>query len=148
MPSADGQEACHRGFLVEEHVGFLLRRAHQRHVALFQEVAGEIGLTPTQFAALFKTVELQRVTQNLLGRLTAMDPATVQGVVRRLTERGLLQRSNDPMDRRTAVLTPTETGIALVGCAVACARRSHDAALAPLTAAERTQLLALLRKLA
>lgn len=148
MPSADGQVRPVGGFLVEDHVGFLLRRAHQRHVALFLEQAGPHGLTPTQFAALFKVVELGRVTQNLLGRLTAMDPATIQGVVRRLTLRGLLQRADDPMDRRTAVLTPTEAGIALIDRSVACAQRSHDAALAPLNVAERTQLLALLRKLA
>jgi DNA-binding MarR family transcriptional regulator len=148
VPSADGQGAPCGGFLVEDHVGFLLRRAHQRHVALFLEIAGKHGLTPTQFAALFKAVELGKVTQNLLGRLTAMDPATVQGVVRRLTARGLLCRTHDPMDRRTAVLAPTEAGIALIDRAVACARRSHDAALAPLNAPEQTQLLALLRKLA
>ncbi len=148
VPSSDGQGAPGGGFLVEDHIGFLLRRAHQRHVALFLEITGQHGLTPTQFTALFKTVELGKVTQNLLGRLTAMDPATIQGVVRRLTARGLLCRTHDPMDRRTAVLAPTEAGIALIDRAVACAWRSHDAALAPLNAPEQTQLLALLRKLA
>jgi MarR family transcriptional regulator, lower aerobic nicotinate degradation pathway regulator len=148
VPSADGQGNPSGGFLVEDHVGFLLRRAHQRHVALFLEIAGHHGLTPTQFAALFKAVELRRVTQNLLGRLTAMDPATVQGVVRRLIARGLLVRAHDPMDRRTAVLTPTQEGIALIARTVSCAQQSHEAALSPLTAQERTLLLALLRKLA
>lgn len=148
MASADGQVAPGGEFLLEDHVGFLLRRAHQRHVALFLEQAGQYDLTPTQFAALFKAVELGRVTQNLLGRHTAMDPATIQGVVRRLTLRGLLQREDDPMDRRTAVLRPTEAAIALIAHSVACAQRSHDAALAPLTMAERAQLLALLRRLA
>ncbi len=148
MPSADGQGSPCGGFLVEDHIGFLLRRAHQRHVSLFLEIAGQHGLTPTQFAALFKAVELGRVTQNLLGRLTAMDPATIQGVVRRLTARGLLCRTHDPMDRRTAVLAPTDEGIALIARTVACARQAHDAALAPLNAPEQTQLLALLRKLA
>ncbi|HUB48334.1 MAG TPA: MarR family winged helix-turn-helix transcriptional regulator [Acetobacteraceae bacterium] len=148
MPSADGQVPPDGGFLVEHHVGFLLRRAHQRHVALFLELTNQYGLTPTQFAALFKAVEVGRVTQNLLGRLAAMDPATVQGVVHRLVARGLLQRAHDPMDRRTVVLTPTEAGIAMIDRTVACAQRSHDAALSPLTLDERAQLLALLRKLA
>ena len=43
-----------------------------------------------------------------------MDPATIQGVVRRLTARGLIRRGRDPMDRRTAVLEPTEAGVALI----------------------------------
>ena len=134
-------------FDLEHHIGFLLRRAHQRHAAIFLEEAAGHGLTPTQFAALQKTVELGRVTQNQLGRLVAMDPATIQGVVRRLTARGLIVRTRDPMDRRTAVLAATEAGVALVMPAVACARRSHKAALAPLTDDEQAQILKLLRKM-
>jgi DNA-binding MarR family transcriptional regulator len=124
-------------FRVEDHVGFLLRRAHQRHVALFTATMARGEITPTQFTALLKTVQLRRVTQNLLGRQAAMDPATIQGVVRRLMARGLIRRSRDPLDRRTAVLEPT----------VACARQVHEAALAPLLPQERTDLLRLLRKI-
>jgi MarR family transcriptional regulator, lower aerobic nicotinate degradation pathway regulator len=134
-------------FTVEDHVGFLLRRAHQRHVALFTAGMAHAELTPTQFTALLKTVQLGRITQNLLGRHAAMDPATIQGVVRRLITRGLIRRGRDPMDRRTAVLEPTEAGIALISRVVACAQRAHDAALAPLSPQERAQVLALLRKM-
>jgi DNA-binding MarR family transcriptional regulator len=134
-------------FLLENHVGFLLRKAHQRHAAIFLEVATEHGLTPTQFAALNKTVELGKVTQNLLGRLVAMDPATIQGVVRRLTLRGLIARTEDPMDRRTAVLAATEAGVAVAASGVATARKSHAAALANLTADEQATFLSLLHKM-
>jgi hypothetical protein len=61
------------GYVVEDQVGFLLRRAHQRHTVLFQDGIGDADLTPTQFTALIKVVELGRVTQNHLGRLAAMD---------------------------------------------------------------------------
>jgi DNA-binding MarR family transcriptional regulator len=135
------------GFAVEEHVGYLLRRAHQRHVSLFTSGVAQLELTPTQFTALLKTVELGRITQNHLGRLAAMDPATIQGVVRRLIARGLLRRSRDPMDRRMAVLEPTEAGIALITQAVPSARQAHEAALAPLSPAEQMQFLTLLRKM-
>ena len=128
-------------------MGFLLRRAHQRHVAIFTAAVAQSELTPTQFTALLKTVQLGHVTQNLLGRHAAMDPATIQGVVRRLTARGLIRRSRDPLDRRTAVLEATEAGVALIASVVACARRAHEAALAPLTPKERAQALALLRKM-
>ncbi len=134
-------------FTLEGHVGFLLRKAHQRHAAIFVEAAAEHGLTPTQFATLWKVTELGKATQNHLGRLVAMDPATIQGVVRRLTERGLLARADDPMDRRTAVLTPTEVGVHLIATVVACAQRAHDAALSPLTLDEQALFLNLLRKL-
>jgi DNA-binding MarR family transcriptional regulator len=135
------------GFKVEDHVGFLLRRAHQRHVALFTARMVHAELTPTQFTALLKAVEVGRTTQNHLGRLAAMDPATIQGVVRRLTARGLMRRGRDSMDRRTAVLEATEAGVALIARVVACARAAHDLALAPLSPEERVQVLTLLRKM-
>ena len=135
------------GFSVEDHVGYLLRRAHQRHVSLFTTAVAQTELTPTQFTALLKAVELGRITQNHLGRLAAMDPATIQCVVRRLIARGLMRRGRDPMDRRMAVLEPTEAGIALITRAVPSARRVHESALAPLTPEERVQFLTLLRKM-
>jgi MarR family transcriptional regulator, lower aerobic nicotinate degradation pathway regulator len=67
--------------------------------------------------------------------------------VRRLITRGLMRRGRDKMDRRTAVLEPTDAGVALIASVVACARRSHEAALAPLSAEERVQVLTLLRKM-
>jgi DNA-binding MarR family transcriptional regulator len=135
------------GYAVDEQVGFLLRRAHQRHAAIFLDGMALADLTPTQFTALVKTVEAGRITQNHLGRLAAMDPATIQGVVRRLTERGLLHRAQDPADRRTVVLEPTEAGLALVRSAVASARRITEATLAPLDTEERRQFLSLLRRM-
>jgi DNA-binding MarR family transcriptional regulator len=135
------------GYVVEEQVGFLLRRAHQRHTAIFQDGMDGAELTPTQFTALVKTVELGRVTQNHLGRLAAMDPATIQGVVRRLAGRGLVRRLRDPLDRRAAVLVPTEAGTALAAAAVRHGRRITETTLAPLDPAERDHLLALLRRL-
>jgi DNA-binding MarR family transcriptional regulator len=144
---ADIQVETLAGFKVEDHVGFLLRRAHQRHVALFTAAVAHAELTPTQFTALLKTAQLGRITQNHLGRLAAMDPATIQGVVQRLIARGLIRRGHDPMDRRTAVLEPTETGVALITSVVACGWQAHEAALAPLSPEERVELFALLRKM-
>ena len=132
---------------VEAQVGFLLRRAHQRHTAIFQDCIGEADLTPTQFIALAKVVEQGRVTQNLLGRQAAMDPATIQGVVRRLVARGLVERRRDPADRRTAVLVPTPSGLAVAARAMPCACRITEATLAPLDMAERGRFLSLLRRL-
>jgi MarR family transcriptional regulator, lower aerobic nicotinate degradation pathway regulator len=147
LPPQDSLTSPLDGFAVEDHVGFLLRRAHQRHVSLFSAGMPKGELTPTQFTALLKSVEMGRVTQNHLGRLAAMDPATVQGVVRRLIARGLMRRGRDPMDRRMAVLEATEAGVALIARLVPCARGSHDAALAPLSSDERVRLIAMLRKL-
>ncbi len=134
------------GYDIEAQVGFLLRRAHQRHAALFLEAMTDQGLTPTQFNALVRVIELGAVTQNHLGRLTAMDPATIQGVVRRLVERGLVQRRPDPDDRRATLLSPTAAGLARGTAAVATGRAVTEATLAPLSPAEQRTFLALLQK--
>lgn len=134
-------------YRVETQVGFLLRRASQRHTAIFADGMAGAELTPTQFTALVKVVELGQVTQNHLGRLAAMDPATIQGVVRRLIDRALVARTDDPLDRRTIVLAPTAAGVALAGRAVAAARRITETTLEPLNGGERAVLLSLLRKI-
>jgi DNA-binding MarR family transcriptional regulator len=135
------------GYVVEDQVGFLMRRANQRHTAIFADAMAAAELTPTQFTALVKVVELGAVTQNHLGRLSAMDPATIQGVVRRLMDRDLVFRTADPLDRRAIVLAPTPAGLALAQKAVVAARRITRATLDPLTADERRQLLSLLQKI-
>jgi DNA-binding MarR family transcriptional regulator len=135
------------GYDIGQQVGFLLRRAHQRHVALFQEAMARLDLTPTQFNALVRVVEAGAVGQNQLGRLSAMDPATIQGVVRRLEERGLVQRRPDPADRRATILAATERGLALSSQAVVVGAQVTKATLAPLSAAERRQLLKALEKI-
>jgi MarR family transcriptional regulator, lower aerobic nicotinate degradation pathway regulator len=135
------------GYVVDEQVGFLLRRANQRHLGIFQDGMRQTKLTPTQFTALVKAVELGRVTQNHLGRLVGMDPVTTQGVVRRLVARGLLRQLHDPADRRMTVLVPTSRAVALIGQAVPCARTITEATLAPLTVDEQAIFLSLLRKM-
>lgn len=134
-------------YLLEEQIGHLLRRAHQRATALFIEHIGDAGLTPTQYAALVKIGDVGEISQNHLGRLTAMDPATSQGVIRRLQARGLIEIRPDPVDRRRTLLSLSAQGGALVPQAVKRGRAITERTLAPLDAAERTMFIRLLKKL-
>ena len=136
------------GYDLDAQAGFLLRRAHQRHTALFANGMAAADLTPMQFSTLMRVVALGRATQNHLGRLVATDPATIQGVVRRLEARGLVQRLPDPADRRTTVLAPTAAGLDLAAAAIPAARAITEATLAPLRPDERRQFLQLLSKVA
>ena len=135
-------------YTLERQVGHLLRRAHQRATAIFLAGLGDTsGVTPTQFAALVKLFEVGAQSQNELGRLTAMDPATIQGVIRRLATRRLIERSGDPGDRRRTTLRLTLRGRALVERSIPLGIAVSARILAPLSAAERRQFLRLLRKL-
>jgi len=135
------------GYRLEDSVGHLLRRAHQRHGALFQlSSGGESGLTPTQFATLLRLAELGRATQNRLGREVALDTATIAGVVQRLMLRGLVAASRDPLDRRAVVLAVTSDGNAVLADAVRQGLCANAALLAPLSDEERELLTDLLRR--
>lgn len=134
-------------YRLEEQVGHVMRRAHQRHAAIFQEGMGDLQLTPTQFAALVKIRDVGQVSQNQLGRLTAMDPATIQGVIQRLEERKLIERQADPGDRRRTILRLSTNGAVIAAEAIQRARKITEATLAPLDEAERHLFHTLLQKL-
>ena len=135
-------------YVLEDQVGHLLRRAHQRHAAIFQENIGDSQLTPLQFAALVKLGDVGEVSQNHLGRLTAMDAATMQGVIKRLLARGLIDRRPDPHDRRRLLLTLSSKGATVLAGCVDHGHAITDETLDPLSAAERRTLLDLLRRIA
>ena len=134
-------------YRLEDQVGHLLRRAHQRASADFQAHIGDSQITPTQFAALVKLAEGGELSQNHLGRLTAMDPATVQGVARRLIDRGLITARPDPGDRRRNLLRLTAEGARLVARLMPNGLDVSAAILEPLSPAERALFLDLLKKL-
>ncbi|MHA1525278.1 MAG: MarR family winged helix-turn-helix transcriptional regulator [Alphaproteobacteria bacterium] len=133
-------------YRLEDQVGFILRQASQRHTALFAK-AMPPGLTPTQFAALAKLFQLGPCSQNHLGRLTAMDAATIKGVVERLVRAGLAKTLPDPTDKRRLLADLTKKGHAFAATTIAAAAEVTANTLAPLSKLEQNQFLALLNKL-
>ena len=135
-----------RGYRLEDQIGFILRRASQRHLAIFAALVP--GLTSMQFAALAKLFELGPVSQNGLGRETAMDAATIKGVVDRLAQRGLVTTRQNRSDRRRMVVELSPAGATLFARLAETALHVSDRTLAPLNPAERRSLLRLLARLA
>ncbi len=134
-------------YRLDKQVGHLLRRANQRHLAIFQELIGDPQVTATQFAAMVKLRDETELSQNHLGRLTAMDPATIQGVIRRLMDRDLIASRSDPNDKRRTLLRLTGDGAALVDRLVANGEHISSTTLSPLNERERETFLTLLARL-
>ena len=132
---------------LDDQAAHLLRRAHQRAAAIYQELLAAHQLTVTQFFALARLHELGQLSQNRLGRLAAMDPATIQGVVQRLGDRGYTRRLQDTTDRRRMILQLTPAGRRLVEMLLDEVGRLNDAVLEPLDEKERRLFLTLLRRL-
>src|SRR5579859_3327075 len=133
-------------YILDEQIGFILRQVWQRHAAIFARDIG-INLTPTQWAALAKLAETGPCSQNQLGRLTAMDVATIKGVIDRLTARGLTETSADPEDGRRLRVSLTRAGLQLTEKVAANALAISKETLAPLDPRERELFVALLEKL-
>lgn len=133
-------------YVLDEQIGFILRQVWQRHAMIFARDIG-INLTPTQWAALAKLAETGPCSQNQLGRLTAMDVATIKGVIDRLTARGLTETSPDPEDGRRLLVSLTRAGQQLAEKATPSALAISRETLAPLDAKERELLMGLLSKL-
>ena len=136
-----------RPYRIEEQVGYLLRRAHQRASSIFQTTIGDPNITPTQYSSMVKLHEYTELSQNLLGRLVGMDKATMQGVVRRLRDRGLVDSRPDPGDARRTLLSLTLDGQKLVAKLLMNGTAVSRETLKPLTGPEQRHLLELLSRI-
>lgn len=142
----EGPPAGADDYRLDAQVGFQLRRAGQRHHAIFAKgMPGSV--TPRQWAALAKLHETGPSPQNLLGRRTAMDAATIKGVVDRLRTRGFVVAMQDAQDARRRTIALTAAGEDFVRHVSHAARKITADTLAPLTAEECVTLIALLAKI-
>ena len=83
-----------------------------------------------------------------LGGALALDRTTIGVVVKKLEERGLVERSVSEKDRRSKPVSITKKGAGLIRDVLPSAEAAQDRMLAPLTASERAQFMRLLGKMA
>ncbi|MGC7403102.1 MarR family winged helix-turn-helix transcriptional regulator [Pandoraea pneumonica] len=130
-----------------DQIGHLLRRAYQRHVAIFQDAIPDSDLTAAQFVALCTVKEKQSCSLNDIVKTTAIDQATIRGVVERLKARKLIEVNADPNDGRKLLVQATEDGLALINRTVPFAKEVTERTYGTLNPGERVALLFLLRKM-
>ena len=135
-----------RSYRLTDQIGHIMRRVIQRHTAIFANKMGA-DLTPTRFAALATLFERGDLSQNELGRLTAMDIATIKGVVDRLQAKGLVTNRVDPNDGRRKIISLTQAGFQCLAEAIPKGIEITNDTLEPLTFEEKHQLLKLVRKI-
>lgn len=133
-------------YCLDDQIGYLLRLASQRHIAIFQQHMLH-ELTPTQFAALIRLSEVGCCSQNDLGRRINVDVATIKGVVDRLAARQLVRISKNPSDRRQKIVCIAKPAKVILTALRTAGLEISRATLAPLSSDERTQLAGLLHKL-
>jgi DNA-binding MarR family transcriptional regulator len=87
------------------------------------------------------------VSQNHLGRLAAMDGATIKGVVDRLKQKKLLLTRSDPSDKRLSIISLTQDGVELMTLLEQKGLAITRETLLPLKPTEQKRFLELLLKL-
>jgi DNA-binding MarR family transcriptional regulator len=136
------------GYDLGKHPAHIIRRAHQRATMCFQSVMKDYDLTPTQHGALATLLKHGELSQNHLGRLTAMDPSTISIVIRKLMKQGLVQGSPSETDQRLSILRLTKEGVQFTLPLLKLSLEAADQFLSPLTSREKATFLKLLSRIA
>ena len=127
--------------------GYLIRRLHQIHVALFLEHVADGEVTPTQYGVLTTLLNRPNIDQFTLGEELGLDAANLTDILRRLELRGLVSRVVDPGNRRRKLCLATPLGQQFVHRYHADMKASQAQLLGPLSVAQRKTFMALLTRL-
>ena len=127
--------------------GFLLRRAHQLSVAVFESACSDLAITPGQFAVLSVLRTDGSLDQSSVARAIGLDKVTVSLLLRGLEARGWVDRRVTLGNRRKRSLTLTPAGREILCRSQAPADAAYEALMAPFDARQRAELVTLLRQL-
>jgi DNA-binding MarR family transcriptional regulator len=105
-----------------------------------------IGLTPALFAVLNYLRMREGAIQQQIGSAMGIDPSTMVSLVDQLERAGLAERRPHPQDRRAREILITPNGRRTLKRARELAEGVEGDVLQGLSAAERRQLVTLLRK--
>lgn len=82
-------------------LGFLLHDVAQLLRKHFEQRAGHLGLTRSQWQAIAYLSDNEGINQAGLAEMLEIEPITLVRILDRLAERGLIERRRHPTDRRT-----------------------------------------------
>ena len=124
------------------HPGHYIRRLHQISVSIFLKEAEHFQITNVQYAALGVIQHMPGLDQQRLGRLIALDRQNVSDVVKRLCDKGLVERRRK--DGRTNALYLTDLARARLRPMATRLAVVDDVILKPLPAKDRQTFMAML----
>ncbi len=129
-------------------VGFLVRVLSTRANLLFEDLTEQEEITPRQFGALLTLYQQGEMTLTDLASRISIDRATLSEMVRRMADRGLIARSDNDADRRSAKVAISPQGQTVLLALVVGAAKVQTALLAPLTPEDRRHFVRCLKTVA
>jgi len=131
---------------VTEFAGQLFFRLWRASHTRTAEALSSVGLTPALFSLLNVLGAREGTIQQQLSSDMGIDPSAMVKLINELEDAGLAERRRRPGDRRAWEVSITPTGRRTLERARRLAMQVEDEVLGGLTAAERPQLLMLLRR--
>src|SRR5579871_5064077 len=127
MAGLTGKTLRQRGgaWPLDKRPGYLIRRLHQIHVALFQKKCAAFDLTPLQYSLLTALARRGTAHQTTLAAEVMLDRTTTTGALKRLQSRKFIARTVDRRDRRAQLCKLTAPGAKLLRQIEAAAREAH-----------------------
>jgi DNA-binding MarR family transcriptional regulator len=121
--------------------GFLIRRLHQIHLAIYFQHCEKFNTTPVQSSILQVLNAQPGIDQLTLAAEIGLDRTTVSNVLTRLEERDLVTREVDSRDRRTKRASLTRAGKSILKDMQASIDAAHLELISPLPPADRKRFL-------
>jgi DNA-binding MarR family transcriptional regulator len=131
---------------VTEFAGQLLFRLWRANHTRAAEVLGSLGLTTALFALLNVISAREGAIQQELGAALGIDRSTMVSLIDQLEGAGLAKRRPSAKDRRAREIAITPKGRRLLERARALLAQAENEVLGGLSAAERGELVELLRR--
>lgn len=144
----DGEDRAERmdPTVLEELVGFNLRRAYSVQLQRFASVFRPLKIRPVQYSILTLIHHNPKIGQSELGKALDIKRANIVTLLDELGQRGLLLRHRDSNDRRSLVLDLTPSGRRLTAKLLDLHERLEEDLARSLGARDKERLLALLKK--
>ena len=127
-------------------MGFLLNDTARLFRRAFNARARDSGITALQWRLMTYLRRYDGIRQGPLAELLEVEPITLSRMVDRLGEAGLVERRADPTDRRAWQLHLTPRAHALLRSQTHVVERLTVEATEGLSAVERDQLIALVKR--
>ena len=127
--------------------GYLVRRLHQIHVALFLDECAEFKITPVQYAVMTTLLNRPGADQINIAQDAGIDRTNVSDVLARLEQRGLVTRATSAEDRRQRVAHLTNHGDYIARKMETASLAAQSKLIEPLTEGKRKQLMLLMTEL-
>jgi len=142
--ASKGPKKANGGFDLSQAPSHLLRRCVQYANDLFSQEPGASDLTKQQFTVLAAVEQNEGMSQTDLVNITGIDRSTLAEMIRRMIEKGLLDRERTETDQRANAVRIAAGGRKALRSARSASERVERALLSSLSTADRAKFIRML----